>query len=210
MIARVRQSPMDYRSYSPTAERSIHPLSRQFSYLRTSAPEAPLEDPEFEPGMDLYDFSYPSNHFTADDCAECVTECQDVACPAATMTSQCTDQCVVVACSDPTHHDMSCHGAQHCDATCDTTTDCQDCDGFEEFVSNNCLAIIALLLIGNVASFNVAQIIMHISQMPDRLRHQEAILFGTHLSMLAIVPMSDPMILHMYLSLSTCILQVRI
>lgn len=67
-------------------------------------------------------------------CAECATECQDASCPVATMSAQCTDQCVVVACSDPAHGEMSCHSAQHCD-TCDNETDCSNCDGFEEFVS---------------------------------------------------------------------------
>ena len=68
-------------------------------------------------------------------CAECATECQDAACPAVAMTSQCTDQCVVVACNDPKHGQMNCHGSRHCDATCGVETDCLDCNGFDEFVS---------------------------------------------------------------------------
>jgi hypothetical protein len=72
-------------------------------------------------------------------CAECSTECQDASCRVAEMTSQCTDQCVVVACNDPTHREMSCHGAQTCDDTCNEGAD--DCNGFEEFVRDTASAI---------------------------------------------------------------------
>jgi hypothetical protein len=73
--------------------------------------------------------------FTEDTCAECATECRDPSCSVSKRTAQCTDQCVVVACSDPAHGEMSCHDAQHCDVTCDHGADCSDCNGFEEFVS---------------------------------------------------------------------------
>lgn len=72
-----------------------------------------------------------------DNCPECAAgpQCQDAACPAAEITSQCTDQCVVVACTDPTHSERSCHDPQHCDITRGEVMECTDCNGFEEFVS---------------------------------------------------------------------------
>jgi hypothetical protein len=74
---------------------------------------------------------------TEDTCVKCSTVCQDAACTSTVpeRTSQCTDQCVVVACNDPSHGEMSCHDAQHCDATCESGAECPDCNGFEEFVS---------------------------------------------------------------------------
>lgn len=65
----------------------------------------------------------------SDTCAEC--HLQAPSCSAVPLTPQCTDQCVVVACNDPAHGQMSCHDAQHCD----DIVDCTDCNGFEEFVS---------------------------------------------------------------------------
>jgi hypothetical protein len=50
------------------------------------------------------------------------------------MTSQCTDQCVVVACSDEAPIcDMECPG-NHCDLVCEDASNCKDCNGFDEFV----------------------------------------------------------------------------
>lgn len=72
-------------------------------------------------------------------CADCVTECNEPTCPpGAIITSQCTDQCVVIACNDPDHGDMNCHGGRgpsHCDLVCDGAANCTDCSGFDEFVS---------------------------------------------------------------------------
>ncbi|KAJ3571817.1 hypothetical protein NP233_g3497 [Leucocoprinus birnbaumii] len=44
--------------------------------------------------------------------------------------SQCTDQCVVVACSDPEHSSLN----SHCDFVCDSETNCADCNGFNAFL----------------------------------------------------------------------------
>ncbi|KAF7370743.1 hypothetical protein MSAN_00707600 [Mycena sanguinolenta] len=51
------------------------------------------------------------------------------------MTSQCTDQCVVVACSEEDHTicDMQCPG-NHCDLVCEDASNCKDCNGFDEFL----------------------------------------------------------------------------
>ena len=73
-------------------------------------------------------------------CAECVTECTELSCPAVARekTAECTDQCVVIACNDPAHGEMSCHGSSgsaHCDLVCDGATNCTNCNGFDEFVS---------------------------------------------------------------------------
>jgi len=53
------------------------------------------------------------------------------------LTAQCTDQCVVIACSDPNHALSICDKEgphNHCDLVCDETTDCTDCHGFDAFV----------------------------------------------------------------------------
>ncbi|KAJ7077891.1 hypothetical protein B0H15DRAFT_558010 [Mycena belliarum] len=52
------------------------------------------------------------------------------------MTPQCTDQCVVVACTGdhtPAWCDAPCPG-DHCDLDCESA-DCKDCNGFDEFLS---------------------------------------------------------------------------
>jgi hypothetical protein len=70
-------------------------------------------------------------------CAECVTDCQEP-CSVVEMTSQCTDQCVVIACHDPDHGDWNCqegHAILPCDLTCEDSKDCSDCAGLEDFVS---------------------------------------------------------------------------
>ncbi|KAJ7449558.1 hypothetical protein FB451DRAFT_748154 [Mycena latifolia] len=60
-------------------------------------------------------------------CTDCHT--------APTMTPQCTDQCVVVACNDHTPAcDMPCPG-DHCDLGCAAASNCKDCTGFDEFLS---------------------------------------------------------------------------
>lgn len=69
--------------------------------------------------------------------ASCV-DCTEPICPSREITSQCTDQCVVIACNDPDHGEMSCHGREsnlHCDLICDGAANCTDCNGFDDFVS---------------------------------------------------------------------------
>lgn len=69
------------------------------------------------------------------ECADCHQVCPAVA---NELTSQCTDQCVVVACHDPTHDvplDCTSHeNSGRCDLGCDSATDCLDCSGFDAFV----------------------------------------------------------------------------
>jgi len=68
-------------------------------------------------------------------------ECLEPHCaPSKELTAQCTDQCVVIACSDPNHAESICGGDgthTHCDLDCDETIDCTDCHGFDAFVSAN-------------------------------------------------------------------------
>ncbi|KAF7356739.1 hypothetical protein MVEN_01008900 [Mycena venus] len=60
--------------------------------------------------------------------------CADCHAVPSTMTSQCTDQCVVVACSDEDPIcDMECPG-NHCDLVCEDASNCKDCNGFDEFL----------------------------------------------------------------------------
>ncbi|KAJ6621328.1 hypothetical protein B0H10DRAFT_1000391 [Mycena sp. CBHHK59/15] len=61
--------------------------------------------------------------------AAACTDCHAVP----SMTSQCTDQCVVVACSDPPVCEMACPG-NHCDLVCEDASNCRDCNGFDEFL----------------------------------------------------------------------------
>ncbi|KAJ6591723.1 hypothetical protein DFH09DRAFT_907416 [Mycena vulgaris] len=50
------------------------------------------------------------------------------------MTPECTDQCVVVACSDNAPAcDMPCPG-NHCDLDCEIDVNCKDCNGFDQFL----------------------------------------------------------------------------
>ncbi|TFK94160.1 hypothetical protein K466DRAFT_477221 [Polyporus arcularius HHB13444] len=67
------------------------------------------------------------------DCDECVQGCEDASCTVE-FTSQCTEQCVVVACTDP-HHEVDPCGkiadGQDCAKQC---TGELDCTVFEEFL----------------------------------------------------------------------------
>lgn len=60
-------------------------------------------------------------------------------CATSELTAQCTDQCVVIVCSDPDHDEASCAGdGQHteCDPTCSEIYNCNDrCFEFDSFVS---------------------------------------------------------------------------
>jgi len=64
-------------------------------------------------------------------------ECSEPLCaPFSALTTQCTDQCVVIACNDPDHEESS---------VCDQVPngmDCTDCDGFEDFVSVNAHSVL--------------------------------------------------------------------
>ncbi|KAH7908956.1 hypothetical protein BJ138DRAFT_1011772 [Hygrophoropsis aurantiaca] len=78
-------------------------------------------------------------------CTQCapdqIAECMDVPCPIPEITSQCTDQCLVVACADPTHPEQTCqvaHGNVLCDGSCVDATDCADCPGLEDFILQCC------------------------------------------------------------------------
>ncbi|KAF8817535.1 hypothetical protein BYT27DRAFT_6816240 [Phlegmacium glaucopus] len=69
--------------------------------------------------------------------AACV-DCNTLSgCATSELTAQCTDQCVVIACSDPDHGEASCGGGgQHaqCDPICDEIYNCNDCYGFDAFL----------------------------------------------------------------------------
>ncbi|KAF8202468.1 hypothetical protein BJ912DRAFT_944900 [Pholiota molesta] len=57
--------------------------------------------------------------------------------PADQLTAQCTDQCVVIACSNPDHPESICpRTGSHtqCDFVCDEAVDCVDCHGFDAFL----------------------------------------------------------------------------
>ncbi|KAG1751670.1 hypothetical protein EDD22DRAFT_915556 [Suillus occidentalis] len=99
----------------------------------------PYDLPGFDAGVDCGDSSM---HQLYPPCAHCpqgsMIQCKEAACPILEMTSQCTDQCVVVACNDPTHPEPSCHvvdGDIICDSTaCLPDEDCGNCSGLEELL----------------------------------------------------------------------------
>ncbi len=102
-----------------------------FSALRSTHCEGPSED-MFQPVCDgSHDCGLAAEDF---DCDECVQGCEDASCTVE-FTSQCTEQCVVVACTDP-HHEVDPCGkiadGQDCAKQC---TGELDCTVFEEFVS---------------------------------------------------------------------------
>ncbi|KAF8956924.1 hypothetical protein BDZ97DRAFT_141232 [Flammula alnicola] len=82
-------------------------------------------------------FYSPSSH-----CVGCTSatglDCTEPLCSSSNaLTAQCTDQCVVIACSDPDHTQSICDGAgphTHCDLVCDEAVDCVDCHGFDAFL----------------------------------------------------------------------------
>ncbi|KAF9478249.1 hypothetical protein BDN70DRAFT_880209 [Pholiota conissans] len=57
--------------------------------------------------------------------------------PGDQLTAQCTDQCVVIACSNPNHPESICARTgphTQCDFVCDEGVDCADCHGFDAFL----------------------------------------------------------------------------
>ena len=56
------------------------------------------------------------------------------------LTSQCTDQCVVVSCDDPTHNGTGCPTVDG-RPSCEHSTDCIDCSSFDQFVSPHFLEV---------------------------------------------------------------------
>lgn len=67
------------------------------------------------------------------DCEECAHECDTTLCDVG-LSSECTDQCVVVACNDSHHAAAPCDGAvfpDPCNIPCENG---QDCTALEEFV----------------------------------------------------------------------------
>ncbi|KXN86605.1 Zinc-responsive transcriptional regulator ZAP1 [Leucoagaricus sp. SymC.cos] len=65
----------------------------------------------------------------ASECADCNTGCNESNCSNSNqLTSQCTDQCVVITCNDPEHNTLNCaDGHSNCDLICDSVADCPDC-----------------------------------------------------------------------------------
>ena len=101
-------------------------------------------------------------------CRDCVTECTQQPCPgpAVELTAQCTDQCIVIACHDPTHDESPCPGtgAEHqCDLLCDGIAECMDCTGYQDLVRCVRSYVLRDLTISSfVPSFSAAQTIIHI------------------------------------------------
>ncbi|KAF5388681.1 hypothetical protein D9757_004754 [Collybiopsis confluens] len=50
------------------------------------------------------------------------------------ITSQCTDECIVITCDGPGHGDAHCVDPADCDLVCQNSEKCHDCDDFEEFL----------------------------------------------------------------------------
>ncbi|KAG1876509.1 hypothetical protein DFJ58DRAFT_754656, partial [Suillus subalutaceus] len=136
------KDPLDFSSSaSPTINPPYHKLSdlrTKNTYLFMQLHDCsfrPYDLPGFDIGMDRGDSSM---HPPCSDCSqESMNQCKEVACPIPEMTSQCTDQCVVVACTDPTHPEPSCHVADGdiiCNSACLPDEDCGNCSGLEELL----------------------------------------------------------------------------
>ena len=103
-----------------------------FSALRSTHEPQPRD--MFEPvcnGPD--DCGFANSEF---ECKECARVCEDASC-AVEFTSQCTDQCVVVACNDA-HHGSSTSSCDDLAAPPQCSKQCSgefDCSEFEQFVS---------------------------------------------------------------------------
>jgi hypothetical protein len=123
----------------------------QFSDIRSKpAPDTPPSpspkspSPLTDSGTEMArEFSsFPQHELYAQQTAEpycpgCIVNCEKSQCSAVEMTSQCTDKCVVITCSDETHDGMACPGQDsHCNYACDSDAmDCSECQEMEEFVS---------------------------------------------------------------------------
>lgn len=96
-------------------------------------------------------YSFPSP------CVDCTTaaECPEPSCPTSDeLTPLCTDQCVVVACSDPEHIPSP---LPRCgDLSYDNTPPCVDCDGIQNLVSwTDAINLIEYILLTALPSFSV-------------------------------------------------------
>lgn len=138
----------DFLGLSSSTSLTISPPSHTLSDLRTRNNYLfmQLHDHSFRPyifpgldtGMNREDSSM---HPLYPPCSHCLqgsmNQCKEGACLIPEMTSQCTDQCVVVACNDPTHPEPSCHNADGdiiCNSACLPDEDCGDCSGLEELL----------------------------------------------------------------------------
>ena len=138
--------PHQRKSRSPIARRtSLQQPHTSYSYEHFSAlrstHEAPLPTPMqslFSPGCDAPE----GCGFHADngyDCQECTQHCEDGSCTLG-LTSQCTDQCVVVPCNDTHDEEPLCEqlaAPLPCGKQC-PTEQCPaefDCNVFDQFVS---------------------------------------------------------------------------
>src|SRR6266545_3653360 len=77
--------------------------------------------------------NYPS--LIAETCSDCTMtqQCSEPLCsPSNALTTQCTDQCVVIACDDPDHGVSLCD-KRDTDNHCNSTVDCTDCHGLDAF-----------------------------------------------------------------------------
>ncbi|KIK91522.1 hypothetical protein PAXRUDRAFT_830771 [Paxillus rubicundulus Ve08.2h10] len=83
--------------------------------------------------------SFPSP-YPQPECNQCPQEaapCGETACLIPEITSECTNECLVVACDDPSHVGSSCHvtdGSAMCDDGCIPAMNCADCPGLEEIL----------------------------------------------------------------------------
>ncbi|KZT65608.1 hypothetical protein DAEQUDRAFT_515560 [Daedalea quercina L-15889] len=77
----------------------------------------------------------PSTSPAPIDCEECAHDCESAPCDVG-LSSECTDQCVVVACNDAHHSAAPCDVAvfpAHCEPCNIACEDSPDCTGLEEF-----------------------------------------------------------------------------
>ncbi|KAF5362573.1 hypothetical protein D9756_002491 [Leucocoprinus leucothites] len=117
-------SPSSYHPYSHLRSRT----STEFKPDMQHRPTMSQPPPQWTPTYAKFGHPYP---ISVPGCADCSPECTESMCSTSGhLTSQCTDQCVVIACSDPEHSSLN----SSCDFICDSEADCAGCNGLDAFI----------------------------------------------------------------------------
>ncbi|KAF9221350.1 hypothetical protein BS17DRAFT_881802 [Gyrodon lividus] len=135
----VRKSLVPYSSH-----RSLSPI---ISNLRTSQSSASLmysepltinhnlDRPEDHIRHSETNFPSPYSQLECNHCPQETSPCAETSCLIPEITSECTNECLVLACDDPNHlGQVTNDGSTLCDHNCISATNCADCPGLEEIL----------------------------------------------------------------------------
>ncbi|KAF8845157.1 hypothetical protein BDN67DRAFT_962094 [Paxillus ammoniavirescens] len=138
-------SSTSYRQLSPTISGDYH---HSLSDLRTSQSTVSqmdagrlsignhVDQPEGHVQNSEIGFPYPQPEL-CNQCPQETAPCGETSCLIPEITSECTNECLVVACDDLNHVGSKCHvidGSTLCDGGCIPATNCADCPGLEEIL----------------------------------------------------------------------------